>query len=292
MTTIEWTDRTWNFAAGCTPVVENAPENSTCPKCYAARMAYRLEAMGMRGYEGLTKKTTQGITWTGKVNFIPEALEKPLRRKKPTRWFVNSMFDAGHEGLTIAQLDQAFAVMAKTPQHTYQMLTKRPDHLLEYLSGLEARIRASFSQPASERTSELRQIANRDWPLANVWIGVTVEHPNVKHRIDTLCQIPATVRFISFEPVLADLGVLDLRGIDWAIVGGQSGANPAPFHWEHADGILTQCRAAGTAFFMKQGGSNPYLSGQPFPMSGSGGDIHEFPLDLQIREFPTISLAA
>ncbi|MGE0080452.1 MAG: DUF5131 family protein [Thiohalomonadaceae bacterium] len=210
---IEWTEQTWNPTTGCTKI------SPACKHCYAEAMAIRLQAMGVKGYEN-------GF----KLSILPERLDEPLRRRKATTYFVNSMSDLFHNDIPFAYLDQIFDIVRKTPQHTYQILTKRA-----------ARMRKYFS-------------AGRTVPT-NVWLGVSVE--DKKHglpRIDELRQVSARVRFLSIEPLLEDLGAIDLNNIHWVIVGGESGPKARPMKPEWVEPIKEQCEKAGVAFFFKQWG--------------------------------------
>lgn len=211
-TRIEWTEQTWNPTTGCSKI------SAGCKHCYAETMARRLQAMQGAGYENGFELTLQ-----------PQRLEQPLRRKKPTLYFVNSMSDLFHECVPFAYIDQVMAVIEQTPQHTYQVLTKRA-----------ARMRKYFSQRRAP---------------ANAWLGVSVE--DRKHgvpRIDPLREIPATIRFLSIEPLLEDIGKIDLQGIHWVIVGGESGPKARPMRREWLAGVKAQCDRAGVAFFFKQWG--------------------------------------
>lgn len=210
---IEWTEETWNPTTGCNKV------SSGCKNCYAETMAIRLQAMGTSGYEN-------GFEFT----VMPERLEQPFKRKKPTKYFVNSMSDLFHEKMPIEYLDKVIDVIDKTPQHIYQILTKREDAMYEY-----------FSKRAIPK---------------NIWLGVTVE--NVKQglpRIDKLRNLNATIKFLSIEPLLEDLGKINLKGIDWVIVGGESGVKARPMKEEWAINVKTQCELQDVAFFFKQWGT-------------------------------------
>ena len=210
---IEWTEATWNPVTGCTKV------SPGCKHCYAEDLARRLRAMGTRGYE-------HGFTT---VTLLPERLDQPLQRKKPTKYFVNSMSDLFHERVPDTFIDAVFDVIARTPHHVYQILTKRAERLPQYFS-------------------------NRIVP-DNVWLGVSVEDQKYgKPRIDLLRQVAAKIRFLSVEPLLEDLGKLDLRDIHWVIVGGESGAKARPMAIEWAVNVKHQCEAADVAFFFKQWG--------------------------------------
>ncbi|MFO7642283.1 MAG: phage Gp37/Gp68 family protein [Candidatus Competibacteraceae bacterium] len=209
---IEWTEQTWNPVTGCTKI------SPGCKFCYAEVMAHRLQAMGAAGYQ-------HGFAPT----LHEERLQQPLRRKKPTIYFVNSMSDLFHENVPDAFIEQVMTVAAQTPQHTYQILTKRAERLPQFFS----------QRPAP----------------ANVWLGVSVE--NRRHglpRIDHLRQVNARVRFLSVEPLLEHLGPMDLNGIHWVIVGGESGPNARPMRLEWALAVRDQCEASNVAFFFKQWG--------------------------------------
>jgi len=209
---IEWTEQTWNPTVGCTKI------SPGCKHCYAEVMAQRLQAMGTRGYEN-------GF----KLSLLPSRLDEPLRRSKPTIYFVNSMSDVFHEEVPFSFIDQIFQTISKTPQHTYQILTKRAERMAEYFAA--------------------RQVPQ------NAWMGVSVE--DKKHgipRIDHLRKVDAKVRFLSIEPLLEDLGDLDLNQIHWVIVGGESGPKARPMQEVWVEDIRIQCEEAGVAFFFKQWG--------------------------------------
>ncbi|NOT15337.1 MAG: phage Gp37/Gp68 family protein [Methylotenera sp.] len=209
---IEWTEQTWNPTTGCTKI------SPGCTHCYAETMARRLQAMGTKGYENAFQ-----------LRLIPERLDDPLKRKKPTTYFVNSMSDVFHEGVPFDYIDMIFATIAKTPHHTYQILTKRADRMAEYF-------------------------ANRDVPQ-NAWLGVSVEDKKYGvPRIDYLRTVNAHIRFLSVEPLLDDVGELNLKDIHWVIVGGESGPKARPMKPEWAESIRDQCEEAGVAFFFKQWG--------------------------------------
>ncbi|MCB1764987.1 MAG: phage Gp37/Gp68 family protein [Candidatus Competibacteraceae bacterium] len=209
---IEWTEQTWNPVTGCTKV------SPGCKFCYAEVMAQRLQAMGAAGYQ-------RGFALT----LHEERLQQPLRRKKPTVYFVNSMSDLFHEDVPDAFIEQVMAVAAQTSHHTYQILTKRAERLSQFFS--------RHSVPV------------------NVWLGVSVENRQYGlPRIDDLRCVPAHVRFLSVEPLLEDLGPMNLSGIHWVIVGGESGPNARPMRPEWVLAVRDQCEAAGVAFFFKQWG--------------------------------------
>jgi protein gp37 len=205
-TTIEWTDFTWNPVSGCTKVSQG------CKHCYAERLANRF--------------------WKDRpfteVRLHPERLRQPATWRKPRTVFVNSMSDLFHESVPDEFIRKVFATMAASPQHTFQILTKR-----------------------SDRLGKLgRQLC---WP-ENVWMGVSVEDGNAVSRIDDLRRTPANIRFLSLEPLIGPLPKLKLGGIHWVIVGGESGPGARPMMEEWVQDLLRQCRNAGTAFFFKQWG--------------------------------------
>jgi len=190
-TSIEWTDATWNPVAGCTVL------SPGCTNCYAMRMAARLEMMGQAKYSGLTRKSGGRSVWTGKLFLDRKALEAPKSWRKPRQIFVNSMSDLFHSDVPADFVYSVWSTMEATPHHTYQILTKRPDRMAEI-------------------TREFRL-------LPNVWLGASVENSDYLDRIDNLRRVRAAVRFISFEPLLGSVADADLTGIQWAIVGGESG---------------------------------------------------------------------
>lgn len=190
-----------------------------CKHCYADTMAKRLQAMGVRGYQ-------DGF----RLTLMPERLAEPLERRKPTVYFVNSMSDLFHEKVPFEYIRRVFDVMSRAPQHTFQVLTKRAERMAMFCRD----IRVS----------------------ANVWLGVSVE--NRKHgvpRIDVLRNIDVGIRFLSVEPLLEDIGPIDLTDIHWVIVGGESGRKARPMRTEWVDGIKRQCDRAEVAFFFKQWGA-------------------------------------
>lgn len=221
-TSIEWTDATWNPVAGCTIV------SPGCTNCYAMRMAARLEAMGVEKYAGLTRKSGGRAKWTGLIKLDENALKAPLGWSKPRRVFVNSMSDLFHPGVPLSFIRKVWRVMKRTPRHTYQILTKRPDIMALATGRLER--------------------------LPNVWLGTSVESTDLLNRIDQLRGVNAAVRFVSFEPLIGSVASADLTGIHWAIIGGESGPKARPMDPIWVDEIERACRAAGAAFFFKQWG--------------------------------------
>ncbi len=214
-TGIEWTDKTWNPTTGCDKV------SPGCTHCYAEALVRRFPTNFPNGFA---------------LTLHPERLQDPLRWRKPSRIFVNSMSDLFHSEVPVSFLKEVFETIGKTPWHVYQILTKRHERLLELAQSL-------------------------DWP-DNLWMGVSVENQNYVSRIDYLRQVPAKVRFLSCEPLLGSLQ-LDLTGIHWVIVGGESGQKHRPMNLEWAQSIRDQCQEAGVAFFFKQvGGRTPKAGGR------------------------------
>jgi protein gp37 len=228
-TTIEWTEKVWNPTTGCDRI------SAGCDNCYALKMAKRLKGMRSGKYQTDGDPRTSGPGFGLAVH--PGSLAEPFRWRKPQMVFVNSMSDLFHAKVPLEFIQQVFDVMAATPRHTYQVLTKRARHL--------------------------RRIASKlNWP-ANVWMGVSVEAEDVLHRVDELRQVPAAVRFLSCEPLIGPLTQLNLDGISWVITGGESGPGARPIEPDWVREIRDNCVATGTAFFHKQwGGRTPKASGR------------------------------
>lgn len=209
---IEWTEATWNPTVGCTKI------SPGCKNCYAEAMSKRLQAMGTPGYKNGFKLT-----------ILPNRLEEPLRRKKPTVYFVNSMSDLFHKSVSDSYIEQVFDVIQRSPHHTFQVLTKRAERL------------ASFFK--------YRAVPS------NAWIGVSVEDKEFGvPRINNLRKVNARIRFLSVEPLLDDVGELDLTDIHWVIVGGESGPKARPMKLEWVESIQKQCNEQSVQFFFKQWG--------------------------------------
>lgn len=224
-TQIEWTDATWNPVAGCSVL------SAGCTNCYAMEMARRLEAMGVAKYRGLTRQSGKRTVWKGLVREDDAALEIPLQWKRPRKIFVNSMSDLFHEGVSDSFIQQVWSVMRATPHHHYQILTKRPKRMADVVR---------------------RQICD---VLPNVWLGTSIENVEAVSRCDALRVVPAVIRFISFEPLIGPVGRVDLSGIHWAIVGGESGRSARPIKEVWIDEIYDQCVTQEVAFFFKQWGA-------------------------------------
>lgn len=312
LTSIQWTDRTWNPVRGCSVV------SPGCVNCYAMKFAHRFSGPG-KPYEGLTKQTKAGPQWTGKVSLVEDALTEPLRWKTPARVFVNSMSDLFHEAVPDAFIADVFATMARAPQHTFQILTKRPERMSAWMLNGSGWMTMAVNFSASP----IPMMA-MPWPLPNVWLGVSVENQaTADARIPLLLQTPAAVRFVSYEPALGPIDLTHLklanggrvhalggtvtfteppdgncfRGLDWVIVGGESGPSARPCNIEWIRSAVQQCRTAGVPVFVKQLGARPFMqravNGGTFtdPMyrrllDRKGGDPNEWDADLRVREFP------
>lgn len=319
MSKIQWTEETWNPIAGC------SKKSDGCRNCYAIPMAHRLEAMAIgldnqgknsgriANYKGLTEKRGDRLEWTGAVRFIPEALQIPLKRKKPTIYFVNSMSDIGHDLVQDEWLDQIFAVMALTPQHQYQILTKRPERLVKYLCSdidCDNRIEA-WGSAGFELTGEYERFEE---PLKNVWIGISAENQKAWNERSPFLNAIARIGWktmISFEPLLEAINIRDfnvgamyLAGFDsegsgnglesgcfflndcWAIIGGESGHGSRHFSVYWAINMINQLEQAKIPVFVKQLGSNHDWKNK---CGKKGDEFESFPESLKIREMPEAS---
>ena len=258
-TSIEWTEETWNPTVGCSRV------SPGCDGCYAISVAHR--AM-QPAHEGLTiKRPGERTDWTGEVRCLPERLGVPLRRRKPTTFFVDSMSDLFHPEVPYRFIRDVFDVMRtcsglvgsdghRYPSHTFQVLTKRPQRM-------------------SELATTYRLGYDPGRPPANVWLGTSIESDRYAFRADHLRATPAAVRFLSLEPLLGPLPSLGLTGIDWVIVGGESGPGARPMHPDWVRDIRDRCVAAGVPFFFKQWGQFAPEANHPGSYAGAvkGGHV-------------------
>jgi protein gp37 len=226
---IEWTETTWNPTTGCDRI------SAGCDNCYALTLAKRLKAMGSAKYQTDGDPRTSGPGFG--ITTHKYALTAPYRWRDPRLVFVNSMSDLFHARVPSQFIHDVFAVMADTPRHTYQVLTKRPRRLA-------------------------RLAAELPWP-PNVWIGVSVENAATLWRTAQLCQAPAAVRFVSAEPLLGPLDGLSLEGLHWVIAGGESGRGARPLDLDWVRELRDQCLQTKVAFFFKQvGGRTPKAGGR------------------------------
>jgi len=227
---IEWTGATWNPITGCTRI------SPGCKNCYAVKMAHRLAAMRQQKYKGTTRNNGR-VDWTGLINFDEDSLEQPRKWRTPRTIFVNSMSDILHENIPDSFILRVFDAMQRAPWHRYQVLTKRSERLLKLSEYLP-------------------------WP-PYVWMGVSVESTDYTFRIDDLRKTDAAVKFLSLEPLLGPLPKLKLEGLDWVIVGGESGPKARPIEGDWVRDIRDQCVAAKVPFFFKQwGGRNKKKGGR------------------------------
>jgi len=243
---------TWNPILGCSRV------SAGCENCYAERLA-GTRLVHLPQYADLTRQTEHGPRWTGQVNFLPEKLHEPLKRRKPTGYFVCDMGDLFHEHVTDEQIAAVSAVTVACPRHWFYVLTKRAKRMREWFK------------------------AHRSWPLPNVWLGVTVENQDAaEKRIPLLLETPAALRFLSIEPMLStiDLSAFigdSYVGLSWAIIGAESGPRARPCDLAWVRSVIGQCKEACIPVFVKQVRINGRLSHDPV----------EWPEDLRVREMPT-----
>lgn len=275
-TSIEWTDKVWNPVRGCALV------SAGCTNCYAMKQAHRFASKPEQPYWGLTKMTSHGPVWNGNITMAPNLLGEPLRWRKPTRVFVNSMSDLFHEGVPESFIQQVFAIMAAAPRHTFQVLTKRPERMAQMLADQDLRWIVDGCLKLVKDGVIPDQAFDMEWPLPNVWLGVSVENQAAAdERIPLLLKTPAAVRWISAEPLLGPLrfrwapyhhqatgetyreylernrsvGEFEsLVGINWVVAGGESGPGARPMQSDWARSLRDQCAAAGVPFFFKQWG--------------------------------------
>jgi protein gp37 len=359
-TSIEWTEASWNPVRGCSRVSKG------CEHCYADGVARRFAGVG-QPYEGLVRIGKDGkakAQWNGTVRVVSEHLADPLRWTRPRMVFVNSMSDLFHEALPFETIAAIFGVMAAAPQHTFQVLTKRPQRAREFFDWYEGESGTGASPYAAVCTAR-EALANagekhvrdalagatrdalagatEDWALPNVWLGVSVEdQATADERIPHLLACPAAVRWVSYEPALGPVRFDRLTGadgiwtdampermsereagLDWIVVGGESGPGARPFDLAWARSVIAQCREAGVAVFVKQLGAAPvdgersaiydrhglaapslaheeagmlapqYAGGRvvrpaPFRVRDrKGGAMREWPKDLRVREWPS-----
>lgn len=271
MTKIQWTEQTWNPIVGCSIV------SPGCANCYAMRMAGRIQKMnGPSHYDGTTKVVNGNTVWTGRIGLAPDkTIMEPVRRKKPTMYFVNSMSDVFHESIPDPWVDRVFAVMAFCGNHTFQVLTKRADIMRHTIARI-GRSLETLERPAREMGLTLKFEGKGfiEWPLRNVWLGISAERQQEwDQRTEHLRNTRAVVRFVSAEPLL---GPIDARpmfhrldhyycdenedgpihrcrpGIDWLICGGESGPAARDMNPDWARSLRDQCTEHGVAFFQKQ----------------------------------------
>ncbi len=354
MSNIEWTDATWNPVIGCRHVAEG------CRNCCAETMSKRLAAMGQADYASIL---TPAGKFSGHAITRPDTLPEPLKWRRPRMVFVNSMSDLFHDDVPFEFIAAVYGVMAACPQHTFQVLTKRPERMLEFLEwlaafegflGLAASVQCKVDGVSVLPTPALAALngivhGQVKLPLSNVWHGVSVaKQKDADRNIPILLKVPSAIRFISAEPLIGPVELTRLVnpvcangkplwpcsesmlfGLDWVIVGGESGPGARPCDVAWIRSIVEQCKAAGVACFVKQLGSRPVADFyddearelyddalEPFPdpddwdidMSGQppvdspvslkiikdrkGADPSEWPDGLRVREFPATGAKA
>jgi len=327
-TTISWCDFTWN------PIRECSRVSPGCESCYAERHAARFSKKGLPFYGFATRNADGEARWTRKVELVRSHLLDPLSWRTPRRVFVNSMSDLFHEGLSDEDIDRVLCVIAichmheSRGGHVFQALTKRAERMRAHMSRSVRDMRDALGVFAGQAMEDGDGWADKigfemPWPLPNLWLGVSVEDDHyAKERLPHLKKTPAAVRFVSYEPALGPL-TRDLSGLDWVIVGGESGPCARHFRVSWARAVLRQCEAKGIACFVKQLGARPVFADHPlndafladyalreeaagrgaeFPSQaewelgqvvrlrdGHGGDMAEWPEDLRVRQFPGVA---
>ena len=319
MSKIEWTEATWNPIVGCSKT------SPGCEKCYAIPLAHRLGSNPASHYAGTTRRSGGKTQWTGKIALAPEkTLTAPLRRRKPTMYFVNSMGDLFHEDVEEEWINAVFAVMAVAQKHCFQVLTKRADRMQDYVRRTGRTIH--WLETAARKLGYTLQFESTGlvpWPLPNVWLGVSAEdQQRADERIPLLLETPAAVRFVSAEPLLGPIDLAFLHSnpkkpgdlwnaltgamgqdgatyyhpipnvkLDWVIVGGESGPGARPMQPDWARSIVEQCSAAHVPVFVKQLGSvfADALAARGYRYDRKAGDIRGWPDDLRVREMPGVA---
>ena len=301
-TNIQWTDETWNPIVGCSRV------SAGCARCYAATAAASPRLQQFPQYQAVKD-------WDGTVQFVESQLTKPLQWRKSKRIFVCSMTDLFHENVPNEWIDTVMAVISLSPQHTFQVLTKRPSIALSYFNQPEIWVKwyeaakAHLWSIVGEKFGSLinlqQYFIHQPFPLPNLWLGTSTENQAMADkRIPILLQIPAVVRFLSCEPLLEEIDFIQAgvfqrlisddyqrelvnEDIQWLILGGESGPNSRPCRIEWVESIVQQCQQSKTPVFVKQLGNCAYLGEERFKTCDrKGGEIAEFPEHLRIREFP------
>lgn len=257
---IEWTEAIWDPLAGCTR------KSAACRHCYAEALTAAASQSGEWG-QGFAENGPKGPAWTGKIALVEDRLTLPLGWENPRRIFVNALSDLFHESLAVETIDRVFAVMALTPRHIFQVLTKRPKTMQPYIADPAApgRIEQAMAEIAPDAAAPRRIEA---WPLPNVWLGVTAENQKeADRRIPLLLETPAAVRWIAAEPLLERLDLkigswlqktTDAGGpkLDWVVAGGEIGVEAQPCHPDWARSLRDQCATSGAAFFWRHWGEH------------------------------------
>lgn len=309
---IAWTEETWNPTRGCTRI------SPGCLNCYAEKVAARFSDPGL-AYEGLARRTPAGPRWTGAIAVVGDHMADPLRWVRPRRIFVNSMSDLFHEKLSDEQIARVYAVMLLAPHHTFQVLTKRATRMREVLTS--STFYGHVLHAAEEFRAQWPRLLNvaisdpTKFPARHIWNGVSVENQEAADtRLPELVRTPTAVPWLSIEPQIGPVELAPWAGLfKWVVIGGESGNRARPFEVEWARSLISECRDARAAVFMKQLGAVPCVSVerwrdpnsfenrmQPDPRrdaappgtvrmwlkAKAGGDPSEWPLDLRVREYP------
>jgi protein gp37 len=274
MSGIQWTDKVWNPTTGCDRI------SPGCDNCYALKMAKRLKGMGQAKYQADGDPRTSGPGFGVAVH--PSALDVPWHWRKPQRIFVNSMSDLFHARVPETFAGGVWNTMALTPWHTYQILTKRPERMRRTLTKWQD---AGWYW----RKDDLLWCGPVPGPLPNAWLGTSIELDEYARRADDLRATPAAIRFVSLEPLIGALPSLSFEGIDWTIIGGESGVGARPLDLGWVRDLMARAREAGSAVFVKQLGA-VWASEHGGNHHGSDWDL--WPEDLRIREFPQSLVAA
>lgn len=304
-TKIEWADKTWGVVLGCKKVGDGPL--SGCANCYAIRTVHRLAhnpnpKIGPL-YQGLTREEDGELDWTGVVRTVPERLTDPLKWRNPARVFVNSQSDLYHPAVPVEFLTRVLAVMAVTPRHTYQVLTKRPAVMRKVMADPSLHGAVDHLAAGIAHDNDLPYPEDAPWPLPNLHLGVSVETQECANdRIPILLDTPAAVRWISAEPLLGPIDLDFLGGVsalsrdwagsaaggtgcphpllDWVVVGCESGPDARPMDLAWAERIVKDCRYAGTPVLVKQLGTGP--------RGKATQDIDTFPPSLRVRQYPEV----
>lgn len=265
---IEWTDATWNPIVGCSRV------SPGCDHCYAVPVVHRQMSAQ---HKGLTVVTDDGVDWNGRINVVEHLIDQPLRWRRPRRIFVNSLSDLFHPAVPDSFIHEVFAVMGLASRHTFQVLTKRPQRARQLLSTPDFAADVLYAagrlgqpvelgglgQPTGRTVVDhFDRLTPEQFPLANVWLGVSIENNRYAWRADYLRDTPAAVRWVSAEPLLGPLDQLDLTGIDWVVAGGESGPGARPMHPDWVRDLRDRCinyrcRRCGGSFSLPRGMSCP-----------------------------------
>lgn len=271
MSSIEWTEATWNPVTGCDRT------SPGCDNCYALTLARRLKAMGQPKYQHDGDPRTSGPGFG--VTCHERDLTAPLRWRSSRRIFVNSMSDLFHTDVPDTFIARVLGVIAVARQHRFQVLTKRPQRMATLFSS------ESFVDTVRAEAADAVQVLDEfAWPLPNLWLGTSIESDRYTWRAERLRHAPASVRFLSLEPLIDDVPSLDLNGIDWAIVGGESGPNARPMRLRWVRDLKRKSRNNGTAFFVKQLGTSWSVANGHGRTHGTDWTL--WPKDLRVRAYP------